>query len=163
VRTGLPRALICVLLAAAGGFVPAMAAAHASAHRPARSATADPIPPGVRVPAWHELTSTQRHDLVRLERRWDSLPASRRVAILERWQRWQAASPEQRETLRRGARNFHAMSPPLRAQMRRSLAAVAELPPAEQRRVRAIWRHLSPAQRRAWLLRGGPGFAPPPR
>jgi hypothetical protein len=124
---------------------------------------AAPIPQGVRVPAWKQLSPAQRRDLARLADRWDTMPASRRVAILERWQRWQSIPPEQRETLRRGERNFQSMPAPLRAQMRRSLAAVAELPPAEQRRLRATWRSLSPELRREWLERGGPGFAPPPR
>ena len=146
-----PALLAATLLAAPSG---------ARAHQEPRRVA---IPQGVRVPAWHELTPTQQRDLAAFAGRWDGLPASRRVAILERWQRWQSVPPEQRETLRRGERNFQSMSPPLRAQMRRSLAAIAELPPDEQRRLRRIWRELSPQQRREWLERGGPGFVPPPR
>jgi hypothetical protein len=84
------------------------------------------------------------------------------VAILERWQRWRAQAPADGETLRRGERNFRSLSPELRSRMRRSLAAIAELPPPEQRRLRRIWRELSPGERRAWLERGGPVFSPPP-
>ena len=152
--TSLARLALALLLAAA-------ATTPARAGLPPQGAVE--VPRGVRVPGWQDLTPAQRRDLARLEYRWDRLPASRRVAILERWQRWQSVSPAERETLRRGERNFRSMSPPLRAQMRRSLAAVAELPPAQQRRLRAIWRGLSPQARRAWLERGGPGFAPPPR
>lgn len=120
------------------------------------------VPAGVRVPAWQELSSEQRHDLARFRDHWDAMPASRRVAILERWQRWRANAPADGETLRRGERNFRSLSPELRSRMRRSLAAVAELPPEEQRRLRRIWRDLSPEGRRAWLERGGPVYSPPP-
>ena len=149
------RAVVLAVLLAGAALSPCAAVA--------RPTPATPIPQGVRVPSWEQLSPTQRRDLAHLAGRWDGLPASRRVAILERWQRWQSIPPAQRETLRRGERNFQSMSPPLRAQMRRSLAAVAELPPAEQRRLRQIWRSLSPAGRREWLERGGPGYAPPPR
>ena len=152
------RALALVLLALAWGSPVARAAEDA----PRPRAVAAP-PPGVRVPAWNELSEAQRRDMAHLSARWDGLPAWRRVQILERWQRWQAVPPEQRETLRRGEANYRSLSPRLRAQMRRSLAAVSRLPPAEQRRLRARWRELDPEGRRAWLERGGPGIAPPPR
>jgi hypothetical protein len=45
--------------------------------------------------------------------------------------------------------------------MRRSVRAMRALPPDEQARLRALWRGMSPQQRRAWLARGGPGIAPP--
>jgi hypothetical protein len=120
------------------------------------------VPAGVRVPAWQELSGEQQHDLARFRDQWDAMPASRRVAILERWQRWRANAPADGETLRRGERNFRSLSPELRSRMRRSLAAISDLPPEEQRRLRRIWRDLSPEGRRAWLERGGPVFSPPP-
>lgn len=121
-----------------------------------------PIPEGVRVPAWNELSPQQREDLARFQSNWDRMPASRRVAILERYSRWQQASPQARETWRDGERNFQQMSPLQRQQMRRSLAAVRELPAEKQRYLRRLWQSLSPDQRRLWLERGGPGLSPPP-
>ncbi len=127
----------------------------------ASPAAADAPPPGVRVPAWQQLSPEQQHDLAQFEQRWDRMPASRRVLILERYQRWNRLPPERRQQLRAGERNFQQMSPAQRERMRRAFRAVRELPPEEQARVRAAWRAMSPEQRRDWLERGGPGIAPP--
>lgn len=137
-------------------------AAPSAAHHPGAPARVATVPDGVRVPEWMDLSPAQRHDLQRFAGRWNAMPAWRRVQVLERWHRWQAISPAERETLRRGETNFRSLPPALRAQMRRSLAAVARLPPPEQRRLRGIWRQLSPDARRRWLERGGPGLSPTP-
>lgn len=150
-------ALAALLLLFGFGLATTATAAPGSEERPRVA-----VPAGVRVPAWHELSKEQQHDLARFRDRWDSLPASRRVAVLERWQRWRASAPADGETMRRGQRNFLSLSPELRTRMRRSLAAMSELPPEEQRRLRRIWRELTPEGRRAWLERGGPVFSPPP-
>jgi hypothetical protein len=121
-----------------------------------------PIPEGVRVPTWRELTEAQRADLADYAERWDRLPASRRVAILERHARWQQASPETRRQIREGQRTFHRMTPEQREAMRRSMAVVRALPVEEQRQLRQRWRAMSPVERGEWLDRGGPGVAPPP-
>ena len=43
-----------------------------------------PVPAGVTVPAWAELTPAQQEKLAPLRERWDQMPASRRVHALER-------------------------------------------------------------------------------
>lgn len=121
-----------------------------------------PVPDGVRVPAWHELTDAQRSDLADFADRWDRLPASRRVAILERHARWQQASPETRHRIREGQRVFRRMSPEQREAMRRSMAVLRALPVEEQRELRRLWRAMTPSERGRWLDRGGPGVAAPP-
>lgn len=121
-----------------------------------------PVPEGVRVPAWDELSPAQRADLAAFADRWDHLPASRRVAILERHARWQQASPEDRQNMRKGERVFRRMTPAQREAMRRSMAVVRTLPADEQRSLRQRWRALTPKERGDWLDRGGPGVAPPP-
>lgn len=120
------------------------------------------VPDGVRVPAWKELSEQQRTDLAKLSERWDHMPASRRVLILERYQRWQHLPARKREAVREGERNFLRMSIGQREKMRQSMAAVRARPPEEQRRLRQLWRGMSPQQRREWLDRGGPGIAAPP-
>ncbi len=124
-----------------------------------------PVPAGVSVPAWHELSPRQQEKLAPLRERWDQMPASRRVHALERLERrerWEAMTPEQRERLRQGARNFHELPPELRETARASFQVVRALPEPERRAILARWRALSPEQRRAWLEAGGPGIVPEP-
>ncbi|HEX4853868.1 DUF3106 domain-containing protein [Arenimonas sp.] len=124
-----------------------------------------PVPAGVVVPDWNELSPAQQETLARLRDHWDQLPASRRVRALEwveRKARWDAMTPEQREKLRAGARNFRDLPPELRDKMRASLQALRTLPAEEQRSLRKRWHDMSPEQRRAWLQTGGPAISPPP-
>lgn len=124
-----------------------------------------PVPAGVSVPAWDELTPSQQEALARLHNDWDQLPASRRVRALEwveRKARWDAMTPEQREKLRAGARNFRDLPPELREKMRASMQAMRVLPEDERRALRKRWHEMSPEQRRAWLQTGGPAISPPP-
>jgi hypothetical protein len=125
------------------------------------TALAGQPPPGVRVPAWRELSAQQQRDLAPFAERWDRMPASRRALVLERYQRWSRLPADRQAQLRAGERNFERMSPTQRERMRRAFRAVRALPPDEQQRLRATWREMSPEQRRDWLGRGGPGLAPP--
>ncbi len=161
IRRGLATALALGLAA-----LPMVASA--TGPRPAPAAANEeiaPVPAGVTVPAWSELTPAQREKLAPLQARWDSMPASRRVNALERMERqarWESLSPEQRDALRRGAQNYREMPPELRQQMRASMAATRALPDAERKELFRLWRSLDPAQRRTWLEAGGPGVSPPP-
>jgi hypothetical protein len=124
-----------------------------------------PVPAGVSVPAWEELSPAQQESLARLRADWDQLPASRRVRALEwveRKSRWEAMTPEEREKLRAGARNFRDLPPELREKMRTSMRAMRALPEDERRALRERWHAMSPEQRRAWLQEGGPAISPPP-
>lgn len=143
----------------AGGFAGLLLAIACMA-APVLAATT--IPPGVKVPAWDELSSQQQGELAAYADRWDRMAASRRVKILERYVRWKGMPPPEREALREGARNFREMSPALREKMRLSMSAVHELPVEQQRQLRRHWRSLTPQQRREWLERGGPGVSEPP-
>jgi hypothetical protein len=164
-RTIVARAIAVLALAIA---LPAAAqdegrsAAPPSASAPDVERPARPIPPGVRVPSWHELSPVQREDLAQFAGHWDRMAASYRVLILERHARWSRLPPERQARLRAGERNFRELSPAQRAQMRRSFRALRQLPPDEQRRLRGLWRDMDPRERRDWLERGGPGIAPPP-
>lgn len=124
-----------------------------------------PVPAGVKVPGWAELSDAQREKLASLAPQWDTLPASRRVRALEhldRKARWAAMTPEQRGKMRKGARNFRDLPPELREKMRLSMAATRALPEPERKNLFRLWRALNPEQRRAWLEAGGPGISPPP-
>lgn len=125
-----------------------------------------PVPAGVSVPTWAQLSPAQQEKLAPLAAHWDQMPASRRVRALERLERkarWDAMTPEQREKLREGARNFRELPPELREKMRTSMATLRQLPEAERKELFRLWRSLDPAQRRAWLEQGGPGLSPPPK
>ena len=153
------------------------APALAGESRPARSGHEDrpprehrehgptPVPAGVSVPTWNQLTPAQREHLAPLAEQWDTMPASRRVRALERLERktrWEAMTPEERERIREGARNFRDLPPELKEKMRASMATMRALPEAERKQLFARWRGMDPAQRRAWLETGGPGISPPP-
>jgi hypothetical protein len=151
------RSLALVLaMLAAGALAPAQA-------RPAHPG-GPPLAaqPHSHAPTWAELTPRQQADLAKLEHNWDRMPPQRRVHILRHLQRWEQLPPEQQETLREGRRNFRELSPRQRERMRESMQALRELPPEEQQRLRALWRGMTPEQRREWLRRGGPGLAAPP-
>lgn len=154
------------LLALALGLLMAgQAAAHGEGDRDARRHGPTPVPAGVQVPSWSELSPAQQEALARLRADWDQLPASRRVRALEwveRKARWDAMTPEQREKLRTGARNFRELPPELREKMRASMQAMRALPDDERRALRKRWHEMSPEQRRAWLQSGGPAISPPP-
>ena len=125
----------------------------------------DPVPEGVAVPSWAELSPPQQEKLAPLREGWDQMPASRRVRALERMERrarWEAMTPEQRERLRHGARNFRDLPPELRETMRASMQRIHLLPEAERRQIKERWRAMDPEQRRKWLEAGGPGLVPPP-
>lgn len=162
-RLGALRPLLVLLCLATG---PAWAGHHEGGrHGEGPHGPPAPVPAGVSLPAWGELTPQQQEKLAPLRDRWDQMPASRRVHALERLERrarWEAMTPEQRERLRRGARNFHDLPPELRETARASFQVVRALPEDERRATLARWRALSPEQRRAWLEAGGPGIVPEP-
>lgn len=124
-----------------------------------------PVPAGVTVPTWSQLSPAQREQLAPMAEHWDTMPASRRVRALERLERkarWEAMTPEERAKIREGARNFRDLPPELKEKMRTSMATMRGLPEAERKQLFALWRGMNPAQRRAWLETGGPGISPPP-
>src|SRR3546814_15294094 len=62
------------------------------------------------LPAWDQLTPTQREQLIAPTReRWNAEPAQR-AELLERAQRWQQMSPEQRKHAHRGVKRWRHMS-----------------------------------------------------
>ena len=134
-------------------------------HREHREHGPTPVPAGVSVPAWNDLSPAQREQLAPMAQHWDTMPASRRVRALERLERkarWEAMTPEERERIREGARNFRDLPPELKEKMRTSMATMRALPEAERKQLFALWRGMDPATRRAWLETGGPGISPPP-
>lgn len=134
-------------------------------HREHREHGPTPVPAGVTVPTWSQLSPAQREQLAPMAEHWDTMPASRRVRALERLERkarWEAMTPEEREKIREGARNFRDLPPELKEKMRISMATMRGLPEDERKRLFGLWRSMDPAQRRAWLETGGPGISPPP-
>lgn len=146
------RLLAALWLAIAGGWQAPLASA-----APGQSSSESVI-----APAWQELEVGQRADLADFADRWDTLPAQRRLRILRRHEHWRNLPEAERRTMREGVRNFRRMPPRLRMKMRASLDAVRALPVPQQRRLRGLWRSMTPEQRREWLERGGPGLAAPP-
>src|SRR3546814_20337966 len=85
------------------------------------------------LPAWDQLTPTQREQLIAPTReRWNAEPAQR-AELLERAQRWQQMSPEQRKHAHRGVKRWRHMSDEQRAEAR-ALYARMRSPHEDQRR-----------------------------
>lgn len=113
-------------------------------------AFAQSAPPAL--PAWDQLTPTQREQLVApLRERWNNADAAQRQRMLGHAQRWQQLTPDQRRRAHRGLQRFQHMDPGQRAQMQALFAAIRPLPRERQREILAQWRQMTPEQKQAWL------------
>ncbi|HEY4530757.1 MAG TPA: DUF3106 domain-containing protein [Luteimonas sp.] len=121
-------------------------------------------PPGNTLPAWEQLSETQREALVApLRQRWNDHP-EKRARMLEHAERWQRMDPAERERARRGAERWRQMDPDKREALRALYAHMRTLPEAQRESLRKEWSRMTPEQRRAWVqAHPAPPEAPGPR
>lgn len=139
-----------------------------TAHAAEDEATAQPLP------AWEQLSQTQRDTLVApLRERWDRKPEER-GRMYRRAERWRSMTPEQRERAHRGMGRWERMDPARRAQMRilfentrdmpktqrrETMAlfrAMLEMTPVEREDLRQRWPRMTAGERQQWLREHGP-------
>jgi len=103
------------------------------------------------LPAWDQLTPTQREQLIAPTReRWNAEPAQR-AELLERAQRWQQMTPEQLKHAHRGVKRWRHMSDEQRAEARALYTRMRSLDEDQRRALKAKWRAMTAAQRTAWV------------
>ena len=113
---------------------------------------------------WEHLSESDRAALIApIRERWKRSSPERRSQMLDRAKRWQAMSPEQRQLARDGARRYHRADSENKKRMREVFQHIKQLPPAEREKIIALWRQLTPEQRREWMQRGGPGKSEAPK
>lgn len=108
------------------------------------------------LPAWEQLTPTQRELLIApIRERWNANPAGR-TRIYEHAQRWQSMTPEQRTRARHGLHRWERMDPAQREQMRALFEKMRSMTPAQRSTLRDQWHTMTPEQRRAWVQANPP-------
>lgn len=118
---------------------------------------ADPAAP---LPAWEQLSATQREQLIApVRERWNAEPAQR-ARMLNHAQRWQQMTPEQRQRAHRGMKRWEHMNPEQRGQTRALFSKMRTLEPEQRLELKAKWRAMTPEQRKAWVQANPP---PPSR
>lgn len=114
-------------------------------------AGAQPVGDAPALPAWDQLSETQRQALVApMRQRWNDHP-EKRARMLAHARRWQEMEPGQRERAHRGAERWRQMDPDKREAMRALYARLRTLPEPGREALRAEWRAMTPEQRRAWV------------
>lgn len=142
--THLAAAGLLALLGVLACAVPSMAAGN-----PANQAAAS-------LPAWEQLSPTQREQLITpIRERWNAEP-EKRQRMLKHAQRWHEMTPEQRKRARHGMRRWQHMSPGERTQMRALYDRMRTLPPEQRSALKAEWKKMTAEQRRAWVLANPP-------
>lgn len=108
-------------------------------------------PAAPALPAWEQLSPSQREQLVApIRERWNAEPGKRQ-RMLEHARRWQDLTPEQRGRAHHGMNRWQDMTPEQREQMRALYATMRTLPDEERGALKARWKRMSPEQRRAWV------------
>lgn len=108
---------------------------------------ADPV----ALPAWEQLTTAQREQLIApMRERWNAEPAQRQ-RMLDRAARWQQMTPEQRKHAHRGMKRWEHMSAEQRAEARALYSKSRGLDPAARKALKAKWRAMTPEQRSEWV------------
>ena len=119
--------------------------------------------PAGSLPAWDQLSASQREALVAPVRaRWEASPGDR-PRMLERARRWQAMTPDERARAGKGMRKWEGMSPEMQRQMRALHGRLRTLPESERKTLRARWQAMTPAQRSAWVEANPPPPKDPER
>ena len=103
------------------------------------------------MPAWEQLSPTQRDLLVApIRERWNANPDTR-GRMFEHAQRWRQLTPEQRQTAHNGLGRWEKMPPDQRQTMRGLFQKMHDMTPEQRRALRQQWRGMTPEQRRAWI------------
>lgn len=118
-------------------------------------------PAATPLPAWEQLTPSQRELLIRpVRERWDAEPGKRQ-RMLEHARRWHEMTPQQRKHARHGMQRWQHLSPEQRGQMRALYSKMKGLAPEQRRALKAQWRQMSAEQRRAWVQANPPSTERP--
>ncbi len=108
------------------------------------------------MPAWEQLSPTQRDLLVApIRERWNSNPDAR-GRMFQHAQRWRQLSPEQREEAHKGQGRWETMPPDQRQTMRALFQKTRDMTPEQRRTLRQQWRAMTPEQRRAYVGQNRP-------
>ncbi len=103
------------------------------------------------MPAWDQLTPTQRELLVAPVRdRWNREP-EKRERFMEYAKRWKAMPQPQRERARHGMQRWEGMTPEQREQARALFHAVRGLDKDARGEFMEKWRQMTPQQRTDWV------------
>lgn len=112
------------------------------------------------LPAWEQLSQTQREQLITpIRERWNAEPAKRQ-RMLEHARRWHEMSPEQRKRAHHGMKRWQHMSPEQRQQMRALYSQMRGMAPEQRRALKSQWKQMSAEQRRAWAEANPPRPVP---
>ena len=117
----------------------------------AGNAMAQNSPQAASLPAWEQLTSSQREELIAPMRdRWNRNPGDRQ-RMFDHARRWQTMTPDQRKEARKGMHRWERMDPQTRAQARALFDRMRTLDPEQRQALRRQWKAMTPDQRKTWL------------
>ncbi len=119
-------------------------------------------PPAAPLPAWEQLSTAQREQLIAPMRgRWNAEP-EQRARMLQHARRWQQMTAEQRQEARHGMGRWEHMNPEQRNQMRALFQRMRSLAPEQRTALKQQWQQMTPEQRRAWVDANAPKARPLP-
>ncbi|WP_027080684.1 DUF3106 domain-containing protein [Luteimonas mephitis] len=108
------------------------------------------------MPAWEQLTQSQRDTLIApMRARWNDNP-EKRARMYEHARRWQDMTPEQRERAHRGMKRWRHMDPEQREQARALFQQMRGMSPEQRKELRDRWHGMTPEQRRQWVEQNPP-------
>ena len=137
-------------------FALALVVAPAFAAPPSTSQAEPAIVPAQSMPAWEQLTPSQRDVLIAPVRdRWNANPGAR-GDLWRHAQRWQQMTPEQRARAHKGFRRWEHMPPEKREAMRALFHRMRDMTPEQRDALRAKWRSMTPDQRQQWVQQNPP-------
>lgn len=103
------------------------------------------------LPQWEQLSEAQRATLIApVRERWNAEPAQRE-AMLERARRWQQMTPDERQHAHRGVKRWSHMSGEQREEARALYHHMRGLAPEAREAMKARWRTMGAAERKAWV------------
>lgn len=119
-------------------------------------------PPAATLPAWDQLSTAQREQLIApVRERWNAEPAQR-ARMLQHAQRWQQMTPGQRREARHGMQRWEHLNAEQRTQMRALFERMRGLDPEQRRALKQRWKQMTPEQQRAWVEANPPKARPLP-
>lgn len=103
------------------------------------------------LPDWDHLTVEQQQQLTApIRARWNAQPEER-ARMLEHAKRWDTLTPPQRKHAHHGMERWQHMSPEQRVEARALYGKMRSLDTEGRTALKAKWRAMTPAQRKAWV------------
>lgn len=119
------------------------------------TAQAAPTTPAA-LPAWDQLTPTQRELLIApMRERWNANPESR-ARMYGHAREWSTMTPDQRQRAHHGMRRWEHMDPKKRDEMRALFHKMRGMTPEQRSVLRNQWHDMSDAQRQDWVKANTP-------